>query len=36
MAADTRVVDGSEPLLKGVPLLPEGALVEGEHFPLLL
>ncbi|MFN3244967.1 MAG: phytanoyl-CoA dioxygenase family protein [Planctomycetota bacterium] len=35
MAADTRVADGSRPLLDGVPLLPEGALVEGDDFPIV-
>lgn len=34
MAADTRVADGSEPLLAGVPTLDEGTLVEGDHFPI--
>ena len=36
MGPEVRVVDGSRPLLKGVPLLPEGAIIEGEHFPVLL
>jgi len=36
MAPQTRVVDASQPLLKGVPLLGEGDRVEGDHFPLLL
>jgi hypothetical protein len=36
MGAGVRVADGSAPLLRGVPLLPTGALVEGEHFPLVL
>ncbi len=35
MAADTRVADGSRPLLRGVPQLAEGALVEGEDFPVV-
>jgi ectoine hydroxylase-related dioxygenase (phytanoyl-CoA dioxygenase family) len=35
MDADTRVADGSRPLLKGVPLLPEGAVVEGPDFPVV-
>jgi ectoine hydroxylase-related dioxygenase (phytanoyl-CoA dioxygenase family) len=30
-----RVADGSRPLLRGVPLLPTGALVAGEHFPIV-
>lgn len=36
MAADTRVADGSAPLLRGVPPLPAGAIVDGEHFPIVL
>lgn len=36
MAPDTRVADASEPLLRGVPLIPVGAIVEGEHFPIVL
>ncbi len=36
LAADTRVADGSQPLLAGVPLLPEGAVVEGPDFPVVL
>ena len=36
MCADVRVADASEPLLKGVPSLPVGALVEGEDFPIVL
>jgi len=35
MDAETRVVDGSRPLLRGVPLLPDGALIEGEDFPVV-
>lgn len=35
MATDTRVADDSAPLLRGVPLLPRGAVVEGEHFPIV-
>lgn len=35
MGAHVRVADGGEPLLKGVPLLPQGALVEGPDFPLV-
>ena len=33
---EVRVADGSEPLLRGVPPLPTGALVDGEFFPLVL
>ena len=36
MGADTVVADGTQPLLRGVPLLAEGALVEGPHFPVVL
>lgn len=36
MAPDTLVADASEPLLRGVPELPEGARVEGDHFPILI
>ncbi len=36
MAPDTRVADASTPLLRGVPLLPVGAIVEGAHFPIVL
>lgn len=35
MDAETRVADDSGPLLRGVPWLPKGALVEGEHFPIV-
>lgn len=36
MAADTRVAHGSAPLLKGVPMEPEGSVVAGDHFPILI
>lgn len=36
MGADTRCADGQTPLLKGVPLIPEGAVIEGEYFPVVL
>ena len=36
MGPDVRVVDGAGPLLRGAPLLPTGALVAGELFPLVL
>ena len=36
MAPDTRCADESTPLLSGVPPLKVGALVEGEHFPIVL
>ncbi|MFY9342486.1 MAG: phytanoyl-CoA dioxygenase family protein [Planctomycetota bacterium] len=35
MGPHVRVADGSAPLLRGVPLLATGALVDGEHFPLV-
>lgn len=35
MDAETRVADDSGPLLRGVPWLRRGALVEGEHFPIV-
>jgi len=35
MGAHVRVADGREPLLKGVPLLLEGAVVEGPDFPIV-
>jgi ectoine hydroxylase-related dioxygenase (phytanoyl-CoA dioxygenase family) len=35
MGAHVRVADGREPLLRGVPLLPAGALVEGPDFPIV-
>ena len=36
MAPDVRVADGTAPLLKGVPLLPVGAVVAGDDFPIVL
>ena len=36
MDPETRCADGSRPLLKGVPLIPEGALIEGDYFPVVL
>jgi Phytanoyl-CoA dioxygenase (PhyH) len=35
MGPETRCADGSLPLLKGVPLIPEGALIEGDYFPIV-
>jgi len=35
MGAHVRVADGTAPLLRGVPLLPTGALVEGPEFPVV-
>jgi ectoine hydroxylase-related dioxygenase (phytanoyl-CoA dioxygenase family) len=36
MAPDTRVLDDSEPLLRHAPRLPVGAIIEGDHFPIVL
>lgn len=36
MADGTRVIDGSAPLLKGVPPIAAGQLLSGEFFPLVL
>jgi hypothetical protein len=35
MKPDTRSGDGTRPLLKGVPVIPEGQVIEGEFFPLV-
>jgi hypothetical protein len=35
MGAHVRVADGSSPLLRHTKMLPSGALVEGEDFPLV-
>ncbi len=35
MGAHVRVADGSTPLLRGVPLLATGEVVQGEHFPIV-
>jgi ectoine hydroxylase-related dioxygenase (phytanoyl-CoA dioxygenase family) len=35
MRPDTRSADGSAPLLTGVPVIPEGEVIEGDYFPLL-
>src|SRR4030095_7736004 len=35
MGPETRCADGSLPLLKGVPLIAEGALIEGDYFPIV-
>ena len=35
MKPDTRSGDGASPLLKGVPLIPEGEVIEGDFFPLV-
>jgi hypothetical protein len=36
MGAETRCADGTQPLLKGVPLIREGAIIEGDYFPIVL
>ncbi len=36
MGAETRSADGTQPLLKGVPIIPEGAIIEGDFFPVVL
>jgi hypothetical protein len=35
MRPDTRCADGTAPLLTGAPVIPEGAVIEGDYFPLL-
>ena len=36
MAPDTRSAEGRIPLLKGTAAVPRGAVIEGEHFPIVL
>ena len=36
MGPETRCADGSKPLLKGVPPIAEGALIEGDYFPIAM
>ncbi len=36
MKPDTRSADGTNPLLAGVPVIPEGQVIEGDFFPLVL
>lgn len=36
MKPDTRSADGSTPLLRGVPVIPAGAVIEGDFFPLVI
>jgi ectoine hydroxylase-related dioxygenase (phytanoyl-CoA dioxygenase family) len=35
MKPDTRCADGEKPLLTGVPVIPEGARIEGDYFPIV-
>ena len=35
MKPDTRCADGEKPLLTGVPVIPKGAVIEGDYFPVL-
>jgi ectoine hydroxylase-related dioxygenase (phytanoyl-CoA dioxygenase family) len=35
MKPDTRSADGEKPLLTGVPLVPKGAVIEGDFFPIV-
>jgi Phytanoyl-CoA dioxygenase (PhyH) len=35
MRPDTRCGDGDAPLLTGVPVIPKGAVIEGDYFPML-
>jgi ectoine hydroxylase-related dioxygenase (phytanoyl-CoA dioxygenase family) len=35
MGAHVRVADGSQPLLRGVPLLKTGELITGKDFPIV-
>jgi ectoine hydroxylase-related dioxygenase (phytanoyl-CoA dioxygenase family) len=36
MKPDTRSADGTSPLLAGVPVVPEGQVIEGDFFPLVI
>ncbi|HET6201401.1 MAG TPA: phytanoyl-CoA dioxygenase family protein [Planctomycetota bacterium] len=36
MHPETRCADGEKPLLAGVPLVPEGEVIAGEYFPILI
>ena len=35
MKPDTRCADGEKPLLAGVPVIPEGAVIDGDYFPIV-
>lgn len=36
MHPDTRSADGEHPLLAHTPLIPEGRIIEGDNFPIVL
>ena len=36
MKPDTRSADGTNPLLAGVPVIPEGQVIEGDFFPQVI
>jgi hypothetical protein len=36
MKPDTRSADGTNPLLAGVPVIPDGQVIEGDFFPLVI
>jgi ectoine hydroxylase-related dioxygenase (phytanoyl-CoA dioxygenase family) len=36
LGPDTRSADGTRPLLRGVPAVPRGAVIEGPWFPIAL
>jgi len=36
MHPETRCGDGTNPLLYGVPVIPEGEIIQGDYFPLVL
>ena len=35
MRPDTRSAQGDAPLLAGVPIVPEGEVIQGDYFPLV-
>lgn len=35
MHPETRSADGTKPLLENTPVIPEGAIIEGTHFPIV-
>lgn len=36
MHPETRCADGKNPLLYGVPVIPQGEIIQGDYFPILL